>query len=306
MRINAAHCHANVLLLLVLLGAVGATALADVPSILTLDERLPNPHRPYEMTSDTVHFGPARLFGLYDLKFQATNPEQVGFPLQTSADSLEFESIFDITYDAQIGIGLGPVHPVRGVGTAHVRGKSTGNGFKHSFDTEILSLNLECLSGSPQLMLRESPTLRSSGITTWEDTCPQCDRPFAIYRVSSFFDIFAEVTVDGGQTWLPAEKSFEVVQSPKPVLLGDYNENGEVDAADYVVWRENLGRASLPNEIGISPGIVDKADYGYWRSRFGAFAERQLADLAVPATPEPATSLLVLLSTCALPFSRMR
>jgi fibronectin-binding autotransporter adhesin len=53
-------------------------------------------------------------------------------------------------------------------------------------------------------------------------------------------------------------------------VAGDYNQNGIVDAADYVLWRNNLGAGSLPNEGGISPGMVDADDYTFWRSRFGA------------------------------------
>jgi fibronectin-binding autotransporter adhesin len=51
---------------------------------------------------------------------------------------------------------------------------------------------------------------------------------------------------------------------------GDYNQNGVVDSADYVLWRNSVGPGSLPNEGGISPGVVDTADYNFWRARFGA------------------------------------
>ena len=53
-----------------------------------------------------------------------------------------------------------------------------------------------------------------------------------------------------------------------PVLAGDYNDDGVVDAADYVVWRKSLGGPSLPNET-VSLGIVDQADYSEWRVSFG-------------------------------------
>ena len=36
--------------------------------------------------------------------------------------------------------------------------------------------------------------------------------------------------------------------TPSTVLAGDYNEDGTVDAADYVVWRNNLNGTTLPNE----------------------------------------------------------
>jgi hypothetical protein len=48
---------------------------------------------------------------------------------------------------------------------------------------------------------------------------------------------------------------------------GDYNENGVVDAADYVVWRNSFpGTTSLPNDD--TPG-VGQDDYTRWRQNFG-------------------------------------
>ena len=47
------------------------------------------------------------------------------------------------------------------------------------------------------------------------------------------------------------------------VPAGDYNNNGAVDAADYVVWRDG---GPLQNETA-SIGTVDQADYDEWRRR---------------------------------------
>jgi hypothetical protein len=49
-------------------------------------------------------------------------------------------------------------------------------------------------------------------------------------------------------------------------VSGDYNNNGIVDAADYVLWRNG---GPLANE-GDMPGTVNDADYAFWRARFGA------------------------------------
>jgi hypothetical protein len=58
-----------------------------------------------------------------------------------------------------------------------------------------------------------------------------------------------------------------------PALPGDYNNDQVVDAADYVVWRNNLGTDFNLNgngdESGGSAGVVDAADYAWWRQHFG-------------------------------------
>jgi hypothetical protein len=69
--------------------------------------------------------------------------------------------------------------------------------------------------------------------------------------------------------------------------LGDYNNNGRVDAADYVLWRNG---GPLQNE-GATPGMINQADYDFWRARFGATSASGAA-LAASHVPEPASSLL--------------
>jgi len=52
------------------------------------------------------------------------------------------------------------------------------------------------------------------------------------------------------------------------LLADDFNSNGFVDAADYVVWRRNLGSStSLPNDSTAGVGANDCAG---WRINFGA------------------------------------
>ena len=52
-------------------------------------------------------------------------------------------------------------------------------------------------------------------------------------------------------------------------LLGDYNEDYSIDAADYTVWRDTLsaGGTELPNDP--TEGTVDESDYAYWKAHFG-------------------------------------
>jgi hypothetical protein len=76
---------------------------------------------------------------------------------------------------------------------------------------------------------------------------------------------------------------------------GDYNHNGAVDAADYIVWRKTEGSVNGYNE---------------WRANFGAsFGPGSGATIpsAVPLSatvPEPATLVLMLLTAIAISLGR--
>jgi len=55
------------------------------------------------------------------------------------------------------------------------------------------------------------------------------------------------------------------------ISQGDYNANGSVDAADYVVWRNMQGNnvANFASPDGSGNGNVGSEDYTVWRSHFG-------------------------------------
>jgi hypothetical protein len=75
---------------------------------------------------------------------------------------------------------------------------------------------------------------------------------------------------------------------PPGGLDGDYNNNGTVDAADYVVWRNNAGTNNqLPNDpIG---GTIGTTHYDQWRSNFGA----ALGPAPAIGAPEPLSCVLL-------------
>ncbi|HEY3394198.1 MAG TPA: hypothetical protein VGK58_15905, partial [Lacipirellulaceae bacterium] len=123
---------------------------------------------------------------------------------------------------AEMSFGLEPVHPVSGVGTAHARGFAPGGSEPiFVFDTELLALDL--VGTSPVrggFMLRESPTLSSTGVTRVEGGCygPVCPAVVLPMRISSFFDVFTEISTNGGAAWTPARdnEAMHVVQLPEP------------------------------------------------------------------------------------------
>ena len=78
-------------------------------------------------------------------------------------------------------------------------------------------------------------------------------------------------------------------------LPGDFNTNGVVDAADYVVWRNNVGSTTaLPNDsIG---GTIGTPQYNEWRTHFGQTAGSGAGVGANAAVPEPATVVMLILA----------
>jgi len=85
--------------------------------------------------------------------------------------------------------------------------------------------------------------------------------------------LFLEVNVNTGavaiknQTGDPFHLDYYEIKAPS-ATTGDYNENGVVDAADYVLWRTHNGESiTLPNDS--TPGTVGSEDYTEWRARFG-------------------------------------
>jgi hypothetical protein len=89
-------------------------------------------------------------------------------------------------------------------------------------------------------------------------------------------------------------------------VSGDYNANGTVDAADYVLWRKNLNQAvTLPNDS--TPGMVDQNDYTVWRANFGRTSGGPGAGTGVQSVPEPSTFVLCsMLLSCFAAARRAR
>jgi hypothetical protein len=86
------------------------------------------------------------------------------------------------------------------------------------------------------------------------------------------------------------------------IFRADFNGNGVVDAADYTVWRNNLGATAVaPYSAGDADGdgSVTQTDYQVWRRQFD-----QTFDVAFPlqgfTVPEPAAGMMLLIGCATL------
>lgn len=74
--------------------------------------------------------------------------------------------------------------------------------------------------------------------------------------------------------------------------VGDYDNNGDVDDDDFLIWQQGFGMAVDPVGIGADgngDGIVNASDYTAWRNNLGATVD--------PASTVPEPSMGVLLVT---------
>ncbi len=112
-------------------------------------------------------------------------------------DELEtFESRFTAV---EIGQGLGPITLT---GPVQVRTTNRGLSTAGLFDTEIVSMSL---SGSTPtggtVLIREDPSRASTGSTDITDIGG------GLHHIDSFFDVFTELSVDGGSSWIASDTS---------------------------------------------------------------------------------------------------
>ncbi len=77
-------------------------------------------------------------------------------------------------------------------------------------------------------------------------------------------------------------------------VVGDYNNDGRVDASDYVTWRRQIGGTSITNRDPNNAGMVSQADYNSWRTHFGQTAGGGAAAIVNADVAEPSTLVLLM------------
>ncbi|MGD9634267.1 MAG: hypothetical protein AB7G28_20935 [Pirellulales bacterium] len=110
---------------------------------------------------------------------------------------------------------------------------------------------------------------------------------------------------DGIRSAFVSPLVFEIdVLPPSAPVVGDYNGNGKVDAADYTKWRDTLN-ANVANGTGADGsgnGVIDQADYNIWKTSFGNGG----AGAAANVVPEPATAGVIAVALFAVLGLRWR
>lgn len=149
-----------------------------------------------------------------ELRIPPPQLEAIAVPVPGPAN-FAIDSFFDIFTELSIdggatwstNTGPGPSNPV------DIRFETVDDGQPGgvtTIQTEMLQLNLSGGTFPSGHMLRESPTLQSLGTTTITDIGG------GLYRIDSFFDVFTELSIDGGASWTPASGPMHLVGLPEP------------------------------------------------------------------------------------------
>lgn len=178
----------------------------------------------------------------------------------------------------------GAIAPGTSLGTLHL-----GSTYTQSTDGK-LDIELAAV-GHDKLAITGVATLGGTlDVSLAFDFVPQQDDVFEIITAAGFGDTtFTNVllpSLTGDLEWNLDYCATSVTLSV--ALPGDFNHDGFVDAADYVVWRKG-------------GGVFTPGDYSTWREHLG---EAALSGESLIAVPEPAAWMLLTVGLAAVLINR--
>jgi len=169
--------------------------LLPAPQVFEASDNLPPATGYYVSPSNYHQMYPNGLSitNIYHYSFDRSDPPPP--PGGTNVHSFGSVVEMDVSWD---GVNFTRLSAPAAVAVRASRG--TTGGSNAVIETEMLQLDISGGSLPPGVRLRESPTRRSTGRTTM--------RPVpGGFLVSSYFDIFTEVSTNNGSTWTPASSS---------------------------------------------------------------------------------------------------
>lgn len=117
----------------------------------------------------------------------------------------------------------------------------------------------------------------------------------SLFSTSGEQDLIIEYLQDGANVLQEGQVLYDLLPAFPAGLAGDFNNDGTVDAADYTVYRDNLGLSDAAlngNGTGDVSGTVVPSDYTLWVASYGNSSSTSSA----ASVPEASTGVLAMLA----------
>jgi hypothetical protein len=232
------------------LGTTNAPMPATPTPWLRINTLFPSPGSTYDAlmadpsppsTSDTLMFTIASQGTIYLRNFSLGNLLNPISPPATGAANYSSSSA---TAVCQFSVDNNNWFPGQASGVVAMTISNTvPGGDPDFFNTEVVTLNLSGSTLIGNFMLRESPTKASLG----QHSIQPDPRG---YRVSSFFDVFTELSTDAGVTWVAADRSLRVQASAPAAAPGTLFITKLVPGGVSLQWLGPFTLQSAPNVQG--------------------------------------------------------
>ncbi|HEY4233076.1 MAG TPA: hypothetical protein VGM76_06605 [Lacipirellulaceae bacterium] len=190
--------------------------------------------------------------------------------------------------------------PTDALGTLHVGGDYTQTA------TGTLQLQIDSTTSYDKLVIDGSANLSGTlNVLLIHNFIPTAGDTFDLLTatggMTGSFTLELPLLLAGlhGPFWNVTYTNTDVILKLTNSPTGDYNHNGIVDAADYAVWRDTLGKSGINLAAdGDGDHDVDIDDFNVWKSNFGMHAGSGSGTIG--AIPEPGTLVLILLGMVVL------
>jgi endonuclease I len=164
--------------------------------------------------------------------------------------------------------------------------------FTPSGNSSAFTTNLGASAGSLQIAAGTSQTFAASLNLASVGTFT------AVYTLN-----FSDENITGAQN-----KSVSLTLTGKVRLAGDFNNDGLVDASDYIVWQRSLGQSvasAYSGADGDGDMTIDSADFDVWRANFGRTVPGSGSGISLATqVPEPTVVWLLVFGNFVCYFLR--